>query len=524
LDVEVNPQQTVLNLVKSMFCKECEVVHILNNQIECRMQSCDCSQQIPMETIFDLYSNLYNFAITNYKIFYSLSLIKENKDIIHNENNRIENIWQAHYDESPYYDYRSRKLRGQTTQLILEDLRASSNHKILLFRWMIWLLTLDRSLHDLRMNLSLRNLMFHDTYRGRLLVSVGSMLTQYIQQNFEQNQRSFPPDSNYTHLRHIIRNFHLVQRSRLYNIQHHQLGYMKEQDPSDVGQLRIGFITGNMTAEDYIWDVLEGEQEHSFLFEGIVKARYTKQYRRAYQAVLNQKPNLIMLSELISPLEMQNELIASMHKDHQRDPDAISDSDILLTGSFHENFEGQDYNYAQIAVNGTKAADIHKTNVFKVNPSSKLKGNLAKFTTIPGVERISLNRNTINLLETELGRIAVFICIDFITDDIHDLLLKYHVDVILVMAYTQNPAGGKFEREVHRLGERIHATVIICNNAGSRGEQARIVTYFPGLKLPYVSSRYVKVLSIHEMFTKALKATLEDELLRKQALLSKQGK
>ncbi|MDF2925431.1 MAG: Carbon-nitrogen hydrolase [Paenibacillaceae bacterium] len=503
---ELDQQIRIDALVKAFFCRDCLTVDIINGRVECREPHCTCSEVLPMKRLIDLYAALF-FVLdsVNYDVYYLESKKKRIDDLAISEKSRIAGLWNIHIQCHPYSGFGSIELEPGTVQMVTDDLNASRDPMVLLVRTVAWLSTLDEHLELFHRECLAVNKYDLACSRGRLIAGTGSILRDCVALKLKQAAIPKPVDANYSSMRYAVRHFFLIRPSTFHPVQLRTLRMGDGWGVEEAGALAVGFIPGKLTAEDYDWKVDTSSKPYMFTFAGIRKKRFERHTLRAFRAIIRRKPHIVVLPELYTPVPLQNELMRQMRESAVKEQIEGNSVRFLLTGTFHQERSNNVYNYGRAAQCGFPLYDIYKMKPFIIpSAGACYEGSMKIFEQAEGIEGNSVDKNMIHMLNTAIGRIAVFVCIDFITDAIDKILIDYQVDLVIVMAYTNNPAGGKFQMEARRLGERVRATVMICNNTGSRDKHERAVVFFPGVKRPYISDKYMTVSTIAEMLDLAI--------------------
>jgi predicted amidohydrolase len=510
-------------LIKAFFCKFCTHLDVMNGQVECEREDCDCNEEIRLDTILDLYANFY-FHLNNINLNEYETLIAEDPHAGLEVKSQLRDAWISHL-HSRHLLYKRKaylNLQDTTRQLVLQSLHQAATREDLLLLLMEWLFLLDDHLYDLRIHLVHRRPepeMVLPTTRGPLVYRCPSPIMEYL-----ESHEAYRPltDPNYLHLKNKVANFHLTKkRYPAYHTVEHRYVPLQPPDGEKMGDLQFGLLAGLFDVEQdyryFIPDRLHPDGMLPFAFEGVkdVDAYYQK-VLECFSLILDKNPEFIILPEFMSPLDLQERLKSVLgERQRQREAEGKSHRTLLMmTGSFHvmhqEIFSpsasvppDRRYNYAQVTDgSGNKWLDVFKMNRFVLHRKSTRSGELRPFREHDGVELNAYTERNLVFLDTSLGRMAFLICVDLINESMLDILIEHQIDLLFVMTMTPKPADGKFLRSIHALGERARTMIVICNNLGEptiEEENVRAVVYVPGFKKMFLAHEEWKVCKLVEI-------------------------
>ncbi|TBL70550.1 nitrilase-related carbon-nitrogen hydrolase [Paenibacillus thalictri] len=419
----------------------------------------------------------------------------------HKVYHKLEREWASHLrPHQVLYTTRSYiTVDSGTKDFYRELILSSKSLNNLLLRMVSLLQVLDRQLLKIKTdyNLYYKEELPIETRYGDL-VPVGDSVLLLAIQGHPSYRR--PIDPNYLLLSNNVQSFHLAKPSyTFYQVKHRHLN-TPTYTPENVLDLKIGFLPGKFDVSfDYQLHTdseLDDDGLRPFYFKGVSDPqRYYSHVMGLFEQLLEHKPDMMMLPELFTPPDLREQLVQRLRESASASDKLGEDRRpfLFLSGSFHENIDDHIFNAAQITSgNGKELSKVYKMNRFILQRSEDFKGELAPFVHHDGVEKNAYDRREITLFESSLGRIAIFICIDFLSSQLEEVLLDRKVDVILVMAMTPNPASGKFTRRMQELAERNGAVVIVCNHFGKPeadtskvDKEARVVVSLPGFKQVY---------------------------------------
>lgn len=443
----------------------------------------DCARQVACNTIFDIYANLYYIFDSGPNAAHydeCLPRMKEKNDEIARA---IEQLWNEHTTAAQPYDNVGSlmKLHPETLPLIAEDLQRSEDRAELLLRMINWLKTLDKYLAILNETCPLRILEQWDYYHRQKQMSSPLSTERGVllfkrQTKYPYDKRKDPPGRrrlkyqvNTLFLaRHIYRNF-TVRHLYYYPPHFDQIKTVEEISiaflpgeasaslvrssdmaaPAKAGVRPIRFIEEEITADGKTPFYFDSAEEEDY-FANIVE--------KPFKAILENEPHIIILPEFFSPLPVQARLAEYMNLEE------ASSVAMLIPGSYHvmghmlggEAAADERFNYSRITGHdGTCIADIFKMNKFiQVTPDKVY------------TENHKFDINELTFIETDIGRMMISICVDFIDPEIVDIMIDRHVNLVFVMSFTPKPAGGHFFRHMFQVGDENDAAVFLCNNLG----------------------------------------------------------
>ncbi|WP_078429861.1 nitrilase-related carbon-nitrogen hydrolase [Alkalihalobacterium alkalinitrilicum] len=524
--------EKISSIVSKLNCSDCKLINFAKGEIRCKADSCSCeNKKIEHKTILDLYANLY-FHLDNINLAEFETIIQDDDGLYQKIHQEIKDAWKHHTREYPYDTYDDKDLSVETKQRFEKSLLVSSNLEELLLTIVSWLYILDEHLAGIGDDLDqFRFEMELKTVRGILIRKKPSIITEY----FSENEINPPVNPNYISLIANVKNFQLVQsKYQYYEVKHQRIYPFELLQGKTIEDISVGFLPGNLTFEDYKWEVSSEDENYNkaFVFQEIINADYYDHVEKNIEKVLTKKPNFIILPELAAPWELQTKIKIQI-EDHFTEIDAKGLPEhlaLLISGSFHEKttliFPHEQhkaekfYNVSSIALgDGSDFYHVCKMNKFKVVKYKGYQGSLAAFRENHGIEKSAFDKREIKIIETPIGRIAILICVDLLNINVEEIITERHVNILFVMTLTQSPSTGKFLRRMQELGERSQTTVIICNNTGSFQNSDKIVAYFPGIKEPFTSDQDGEVYTIKEMIEGAQKNSAKKE--RKKRLLKK---
>lgn len=493
------------NIKRAILCKHCQACHILQADYYCTVDGCDCTQEKEFGTILDLYAFLYrSLDNMNYTDYETLSW--KDTDKMEHAQNRLKRRWQSHNRHSKT-SYRHKKyiaLQEDTRIFFKDELAQTPSLEDLLIFLVQFLQVLDRQLLHLKNHYMIHyphEVPIRSTY-GMLIYKRDSELREALK--IHEESRSFP-DPNYLLLRQKVKHFFVARASYPYYQVRHQSVKVPNFSIEDVLDLKLGLLPGTFhTGRDYIFKIdktLTEEGLLPFYFAGVHQPdHYYGKVMELFRDMLKKQPHIVMLPELFTPPPLREALIKEVSAAHETAQEA-SFPFFLLTGSFHEEQDGHIYNLAHVvAENGQVLLEVSKMNRFIFPRNEQYDDERSYFTKHDGVEKNAYDRRMITLFETFLGRIAFLICVDFINDNIQDILLDRQVDLVFIMAMTSKPASGKFVRKMQELAERNACVVVLCNNLGSPDPSAsRAVISLPGFKNVYQTDQAMLVVTLNEV-------------------------
>jgi len=487
---------------------------VLNGEVSCAVPNCECAQPVGLRNIFELYAFLYrlldNLNYTDYETICG-SHPAEAKAAL----TEVEALWAAHMEAigNRYRDAMQLQLAEETEALFSDLIESAASSLLLLLRLMSFLRVLDEWLIELREDIVLyrpERIPFRTVY-GDVIPQRGAALLRALTRHPLYKP---PVDPNYLLLSKRVRSFHVTKSSySYYEVKHVNAKLPIERSIERVLELSVGFLPGKWElSRDYEIVVDERPDERKrlpFRFSGVKSAAaYAAKVTECFGKLLSQTPDIVMLPELFTPPELREELRsvaaaeAARRRGMERERRRTS---LILTGSFHEERDGKLYNVGEVlGLNGRGLTDVYKMNQFILQADDRLTGELAPFRKVDGVEKNAYDRRELTLLETDLGRIAILICVDFLTSDLKDVLIDRQVDLIFVMSMTPNPAGGKFIRQMQEFAERNGAAVFVCNQLGTGPDpegklEARVVVSLPGFRDVFVAGCEREVYRIGEI-------------------------
>ncbi len=499
------------NIKRALLCKHCQECYILRADYFCNIDGCDCTEEKEFETILDLYAFLYrSLDNMNYTDYETLSW--RDTDKVEHARVSLDRRWQSHnrHTKSAYRHKMYITLQEDTRAFFMDEIaRCASLEDVLIFL-VQFLQQLDQHLLHLKnnyMNFHRYELPIQSKY-GLLIYKRDSELREALKGH--PASRSFP-DPNYLLLRRKVKHFFVARANyRYYEVRHQ---YVKTPDFSieNVLDLKLGLLPGMFHAgRDYIFKIdhtLTDEGLLPFYFAGVHHPeQYYSNVMELYRDMLKKQPHIIMLPELFTPPPLREALITEVRAALEATREASSPF-FLLTGSFHEEQEGHIYNLAHVvASDGEVLLEVSKMNRFIFPRDEQYDDERSYFTKYDGVEKNAYDRRMITLFETSLGRIAFLICVDFINDNIQDILLDRQVDLVFIMAMTSRPGSGKFVRKMQELAERNACIVVLCNNLGSPDMSAsRAVISLPGFKHVYQTDQAMLVVTLNEVIQEITK-------------------
>ncbi len=500
-------------MMRSIFCEGFRNFDLLHNKLSCNDDACTCDKERTFDTILDWYAAHYR-ALNNVNYIQYHSIVWNEWPHVEAIAQEISEQWNAHVTEYkfPYKRKLNWGMQSSTIELLKRILAKSVDAKDLLIRHMRVLLELDKYLRDLKedMSVSYRTLFPIQTRYGKLIYRAESVIMKKLQ---TLEAFTAPVDPNYLLLNKRISSFQLVDLEYdYYTVAYKSLSF-SQIHIEDVNDFKLAFIPGKFNLSSDYTVISEPQTDDNLIPFFIQKYadidKYEAKVESLFSAALEASPDLIMMPELFTSPDLRSKLIAQIAErslEDLRNPNNYKLS-LFLTGSFHEEVSGVLHNRAWISDGeGKVKSEVYKMNRFILPKLEDYQGQLEAFRQHPGVEKISYNNREIGLFNTSLGRMAFFICVDFLNSQIEHILIEHCVDIIFVMAMTPNPSGGKFQRVMHQLGERNNAIVIICNNLGvaavtadRAGKESRIVVYLPGFKSLYVSSAEMEVLTLGQI-------------------------
>jgi len=493
-------------LVDSLFCNQCVSIDILKGNIQCEYSYCECKANSNFASLLDMFANLcYLVDGSNFKDFNSeLNFIDPRE--IRRHTMEINQTWNNHISEKPYSSNEYKYISSQSLYIIKEDLKTQKNNNSLLLRVVFWIRTLDNYFSILLdyIDNEIINESHFPTKRGVLLLRLKSKVADYV---FNIRKEVPHTDPNRLKLRYFLNNLHLSKKVSADNyIKHRYLdfGTSKSFKNNDIEDLKIGFLSGDFTVDDYDWCIEESSNTSKlFYFNGINnKNEYCEIITKKVKELLESNPHFIILPELFTPVDLQEKIQQEIDDYYFRK--TMKDEPVNLLMVFPGSFHSWDHNNTYIfnvsrVINssGELVEMIYKQNQFIIKKDENHTGILESFKKHDGYEKISFTNKDITIFDTSLGRIAILICIDFIIDEIAEVLEDRLVDIIFVMAMTPKPDSGKFKRRFQELSEKNKAVVIIGNN-GSKA--VKNVINLPGINKPYTTNSFSEVKSISEIF------------------------
>lgn len=515
----IGVETKIHNLINSLLCENCVFLDFMKEEVVCNQYECNCSKHIEFESFLDFYANLYyhldNINLANYETLMLFNDIKNDKYI----RDEINDLWREHLEKYPYDNNEHEMIHLESIELVRENLEKSSSTEEIILRCMNWLYILDTYLEKLKNHIegnkdpnTSKPIV---TSRGVIVFKRKLGLNDYLR---TEHQLIPPVDPNYISLKSNIHNFFLAkEKYAYYDVTYKSLlsGSAERLNRDNIDDLKIGFLPGNFNFEDYKWSYDNNEDNNNEIYFQFDDVLNEKNYYNAVITILKEmlaeNPDIIILPELFTPENLQKKIVETV-KEEKRARKFIGEelnTFLVLPGSFHfTEGNGRIYNRSMITNgNGQLLLTVNKMNKFKILKNDSHSGPLDKFIDQDGIEKIGFDQREIQLIDTPIGRIGIFICVDLLNFNIEEILVDRHVDLIFVMTMTPRPASGKFLRRMQELGERNHSTIIICNNLGtnnvSEDEEKkgayRIVAYFPGLKGCYQSNNVFEVVSIGEM-------------------------
>ena len=493
------------NLVDGLFCINCESIDIINNEIKCSKSNCNCSMNSSFNSLLDLFSNIcYLIDNTNYVNFHDELKKINHRDLLH-QTLEIKQKWDTHISIKPYSSNEFKFIHTETIFLLKEDLKNQLDKQSLLIRIVLWIRQIDNHL-DVLFNYLERKIIqdaYFNTKRGILLLRLKSKIADYL---FDIRKRKPFINPNNFKLNFELKSVYLAKERYNYypNIRHKNMNFGISEDfiNNKIQDLKIGFLSGDFSVDDYDWCIEENNHESKyFYFKGVnKKENYCEYVENNLKKLLASNPHFIILPELFTPVDLQEKIQKQIEDYYEQK--TINEEEInllmVLPGSFHFEDQTGIYNVSRVInSSGDMVEKIYKNNQFTIYQNENYSGPLEPFKMHNGLEKISLSRRDITIFDTSLGRIAVLICIDFIIDEVANVLEDRLVDIIFVMAMTPNPDGGKFERRFKELAEKNKAVVIIGNNSK---ESTKNLINLPGINKPYIANKPSEVRAIVELF------------------------
>ncbi|WP_309120061.1 nitrilase-related carbon-nitrogen hydrolase [Paenibacillus sp.] len=500
-------------LRRAIRCRSLVSVQVLKGEVVCAVPACDCRQEIELHTIFELYARLYTLLDnTNYADYESMRW--SDSDGVRHALEVMRHSWEVHMEASsrPYRDHMDIRLSEETKGLFGDVIDKADSPTTLLLHLMSFLLALDEWLSELK-----DEMMSFTPSEFPIRTAFGDVVPQWDSAILRALQRNSAyeaaVDPNYLLLSKKVNNFHVARSSYAHYEVKHQYVDLPMYAVERVAELTIGFLPGKWDlSRDYrivTEEPIEGEDLLPFFFGNPTdEEAYNAYVTEAFTYILKRNPDIIMLPELFTPPTLREELKAMyiaerQRRKRERQPSRAA---LFLTGSYHEQEGGHVRNAAQVLTRtGNLLTTVYKMNRFILHRNKRFQEELAPFLYIDGVERNQYRRE-LTLFETRWGRMAFFICVDFITHHIERILVDRRVDIVFVMAMTPNPAGGKFIRKMQDLAERNGTIVVVCNQYGSatapKGKKAvRIVVSLPGYRHVFVDESDYGVISIGDMLS-----------------------
>ncbi len=516
---------------RSVFCSNRIRTIVMKEEIVCTVPQCTCDSPVVLNHVLELFALLYSF-FDNTNLLDVETLRWTNSEQAEQVHAQVQESWNQHLpsDQELYQEKAWTALMEETKQFVQELVDSSDSKQVLLFRLFSLLQIMDRHLVLLRDRLMIQVESWEtfpfSTIYGDVLPKRHSVLLEALKL---QKLYKHAIDPNYLLLCNRIHSFHVAQSYYSYYEVEHRFQRLTHFDVNSILDLSIGFLPGKWEVQsDYKLETDESPGDDDLLpfsFSRAMRpAEYNDRVKQQFEALLEKVPDVMILPELFTPPDLRETLIASFNeKKKQMRGSSYSGTVLFLTGSFHEAIEGKLYNRAKvIAASGKLLADVRKMNRFILYSKRGFEGELAPFREIHGVERNAYDERKIMLFDTAWGRIAFFICIDFLIDPIAHILVDRCVDIIFVMAMTPNPAGGKFIRRMQELAERNGAAVIVCNHFGKKEAdrskeevEARIVVSLPGYRDVFLRADEWGVYSIRDVLTELQRMQDEWDTRRK---------
>lgn len=488
-------------LIDSIFCSNVSNVNIIQNTNICSKENCGCQNHF--QSLLDLFSHLY-YVIDgkNYSDF--LSVIKlQNTDEIRERSKKIKEIWDGYILTNSYSKNEFRYLDPQSISIIKNDLNSQKNLEMLLISLVFWLKTLDNHFNVLNdyVRTNIIHKMVFETNHHAVLIRISSTIANYIFQNKYANPHINPNNNN---LNKELKNIYFAKKSYDYyeNVEHKFLSENEFNLSKNLtlDELKIGYLSGDFTISNYnlyIRDANDNEKYFSFI-EPNNKEQYYQNVEKRFQTILEEDPHFIILPELFSPIDLQNNMRNQIEEYYDNKVSKLEEPSLILAfpGSFHDKEGKSIYNKSIISNgSGSKINVVYKHNEFKIYKNETYTGDLEVFQKFDGLEDIAINKRNITIYDTPIGRIAILICIDFLIDHIARVLEDRCVDLIFVMAMTPNPSKGKFERRIQEFSEKNNALIIIGNNGDS---EVKNLISLPGYRESIISNSSCEVKKIKD--------------------------
>ncbi|THF72463.1 carbon-nitrogen hydrolase family protein [Cohnella fermenti] len=501
-------------LKKAVLCNDNQECLLLEGRFRCATRDCSCTEEKRFDTILDLYAFL--FGLLDNVNYIDYETLAWNGDApIRAKRDALEAKWKAHLRLADH-SYRSRAycdLEEGTRSLLLAEIADAQSSEELLIALTVFLFVLDGHLESLRTE--------YQTYLDDEQLPIATLCGDLLYRRDSELLRAlqtlecYEPllDPNYLLLRRKVRSFYVVRSRYSYYQVTHRYAPTPQYDGTNALDLKFGFLPGQFdVSKDYRIHTsgeLTGDGLLPFYFSGVNDPEmYYGILLEDFRQLLGEKPHFLILPELSTPPELREELIKVFRT---LSPGKAGSADgapiFFMTGSFHERVGDNLYNLAKVvAGSGKILLEVTKMNrfIFPANPDYK--GELARFAQVSGVEQNAYDRREVTFFETKLGRIAFFICVDFINYNVEEVLLDRQVDLIFIMSMTGRPASGKFVRRMQDLAERNGCLVVLCNNLGEpyRGEkpddkQPRAVVSVPGFKEVFRSKQPVLAITLREI-------------------------
>lgn len=218
---------------------------------------------------------------------------------------------------------------------------------------------------------------------------------------------------------------------------------------------RVALVSVLSRADELDWQKPEGEHDRRFWASGFRSPRTRESVRaRLIQAMdlcREHRADLILIPELNTDAEIRETLVQLL-RERPAGPGRLHP--MVIAGCLHEPVEGEPRAFrnrpAVLTRDGQIPWGYHKVAAAEWDDRR---------------EALCERAPEVLALDTPMGRIAVVICLDFITPPVVEAVTDLRASVVVVLSMTSAGSVNLFDKKAAELAAATHAVTLFCNSS-----------------------------------------------------------
>jgi hypothetical protein len=218
---------------------------------------------------------------------------------------------------------------------------------------------------------------------------------------------------------------------------------------------RVAIVSVLSSADDLDWQKPNDPRDRRFWATGFRSRQMREAVRarliRAMDLCREHRADLILIPELNTDAEI-HETLVQLLRDHPAGPGRLHP--MVIAGCLHEPVEGEPRAFRNRPVVLTQDGQVpwgyHKVAAAEWDERR---------------EALCERAPVVMAIDTPMGRIAVVICMDFITPPVVEAVTDLRASVVVVLSMTSAKSVNLFDSKAAELAAATHAVTLFCNSS-----------------------------------------------------------